>query len=109
MKNFSIEISPAAERDFKKLKSKLQNFNELISIIDNLSIEPRPFGVRKIKGFQNIYRIRFFSYSSYGSFIFGEEFFHKTGVNIPCCKILIIYYPFLKVYGCVDAAYEKLV
>ncbi len=72
MKNFSIEISPAAERDFKKLKSKLQNFNELINIIDNLSIEPRPFGVRKIKSFQNIYRIRYSYYRIIYS-IFNKE------------------------------------
>lgn len=62
MENYLVEISPAAERDFKKLKSKLPNFNDLVSIIDNLSIEPRPPGVRKIKRFQNTYRIRFFSY-----------------------------------------------
>jgi mRNA interferase RelE/StbE len=62
MGNYFIEISPAAERDLKKLKDKIPNFNELINVIDDLSIEPKPYGVRKIKGFKNTYRIRFLFY-----------------------------------------------
>lgn len=62
MGKYFIEISPAAERDLKKLKNKLPSFKELIRIIDNLSIEPKPLGVRKIRGFKNTFRIRYFSY-----------------------------------------------
>jgi mRNA interferase RelE/StbE len=62
MSHYSIEISPAAERDLKKLKGELLNFNKLIKIVDNLSIEPKPIGTRKIKGFQNTYRVRLLSY-----------------------------------------------
>jgi mRNA interferase RelE/StbE len=62
MKNYFIEISPAAERDLKKLKNKISNFNKLISVIDDLSTEPKPYGVRKISGFKNTFRIRFFVY-----------------------------------------------
>lgn len=48
MKEYNIQISPAAERDFKELKSKLKNFSDLIGAIDELSTNPRPSGVRKI-------------------------------------------------------------
>jgi mRNA-degrading endonuclease RelE of RelBE toxin-antitoxin system len=47
MGNYFIEISPAAEKDLTKLKDKIPNFNELISVIDDLSIEPKPYAVRK--------------------------------------------------------------
>jgi mRNA interferase RelE/StbE len=62
MKEYNIEISPAAERDLKDLKSKLKNFKDLIIIIDKLSTNPRPYGVRKVKGFNITFRIRFSSY-----------------------------------------------
>ena len=59
MKEYHIEISPAAERDIKDLKSKLKNLNDLVVAIDELSTNPRPYGVRKVKGFDNTFRIRF--------------------------------------------------
>jgi mRNA interferase RelE/StbE len=62
MEKHNIEISPAAERDFKDLKSKLKNFNDLVVVIDELSTNPKPYGVRKVKGFNITFRIRFSSY-----------------------------------------------
>ena len=62
MDNYIIEILPAGGKDLKKLQNKLPDFNSLISIIDDLSIDPRPIGVRKIKGFDRTFRIRFRSY-----------------------------------------------
>ena len=62
MKEYSIEISPAAERDLKALKDNLKNFKDLIDAIDELSLNPRPYGVRKVKGFNITFRIRFSSY-----------------------------------------------
>ena len=62
MGNYTIEISPAGEKDLKKLQNKLPDFNSLISVVDDLSIDPRPVGVRKIKGFNKTFRIRFRSY-----------------------------------------------
>ena len=62
MEDYNIEISSAAEKDLKKLKDRLSNFNNLVSDIDKLSIEPRPYGVRKVKGFDVTFRIRFESY-----------------------------------------------
>ena len=62
MEKYNIEISPAAERDFKDLKSKLKNFNDLVVVVDELSTNPKPYGVRKVKGFNITFRIRFSSY-----------------------------------------------
>jgi mRNA interferase RelE/StbE len=62
MEEYSIEISSAAERDLKDLKSRLKNFNELVCLIDDLSINPRPYGIRKVKGFSITFRVRFSSY-----------------------------------------------
>ena len=62
MKEYNIQISPAAERDLKELKSKLKNFGGLIVAIDELSTNPKPYGVRKVKGFNITFRIRFLSY-----------------------------------------------
>jgi len=62
MDNYTIEISSAGEKDIKKLQNKLPDFNNLINIIDDLSIDPRPIGVRKIKGFDRTFRVRFRSY-----------------------------------------------
>ena len=62
MEEYNIEISPTAERDLKNLKSKLKNFDDLTNVIDELSTNPRPHGVRKVKGFFITFRIRFSSY-----------------------------------------------
>jgi mRNA interferase RelE/StbE len=62
MKEYNIEISPAAERDIRNLKNNLRNFKDLVNTIDELSANPRPYGVRKVKGFDNTFRIRFASY-----------------------------------------------
>lgn len=62
MKEYNVQISPAAERDLKDLKSKIKNFSDLIIAIDELSANPRPYGVRKVKGFSITFRVRFLSY-----------------------------------------------
>lgn len=56
MKEYNIEISPAAERDLKDLKDKLKNFRNLITTINELSIDSRPYGIRKVKGFNITFR-----------------------------------------------------
>jgi len=59
-----IEISPAADRDLEKLKGRIrrQDFERLRDAVRNLADEPRPQGVRKIKGAERAYRIRVGSY-----------------------------------------------
>ncbi len=57
---YRIEVSPAAERDLGRLKDHLRrrDFERLRAAIGGLSEEPRPRGVRKIKGAERAYRIR---------------------------------------------------
>ncbi len=61
---YRIEISPAADRDLDKLKSRIrrQDFERLRVAVSGLAEEPRPQGVRKIKGAERAYRIRMGNY-----------------------------------------------
>jgi mRNA interferase RelE/StbE len=56
----NIEVSPAAERDLHKLKDRIrkEDFELILSVISGLQLEPRPPGVRKIKGEEKVYRVR---------------------------------------------------
>lgn len=54
--SYTVEISKRAEKQLKKLSPELQ---ERIQVkIDDLATEPRPNGVKKLKGRENGYRIR---------------------------------------------------
>jgi mRNA interferase RelE/StbE len=57
---YRLEVSPAADRDLGKLKSRIrrEDFESLRDAVRSLAEEPRPQGVRKIKGADNAYRIR---------------------------------------------------
>ena len=61
---YRLEVSPAADRDLDKLKRRIQrhNFERLRVAIRDLADEPRPQGVRKIRGAERAYRIRVGSY-----------------------------------------------
>ncbi len=61
---YRIEVSPAADRDLEKLKGRIreQDFERLRIAVGGLAEEPRPQGVRKIKGEERAYRIRVGSY-----------------------------------------------
>jgi mRNA interferase RelE/StbE len=53
---YQVLITPAAQRQLKKLTSIVQK--ELVALIESLSEEPRPLGCKKLKGRQNEYRMR---------------------------------------------------
>lgn len=57
---YRLEVSPAADRDLDRLKGRIrrQDFERLRNAVRNLADEPRPYGVRKIKGAERAYRIR---------------------------------------------------
>ena len=59
-----LEVSPAADRDLEKLKGRIrrQDFERLRDAVSGLADEPRPQGVRKIKGAERAYRIRVGNY-----------------------------------------------
>ena len=61
---YRIEVSPAADRELEKLKSRIrrQDYERLRDAVRCLTNEPRPQGVRKIKGAEKAYRIRVGSY-----------------------------------------------
>jgi len=61
---YRIEISPVADRDLEKLKSRIrrQDFERLRDAVRSLAEEPRPQGGRRIKGAEKAYRIRVGSY-----------------------------------------------
>jgi mRNA interferase RelE/StbE len=61
---YRVEISPAADRDLEKLKSRIrmQDFERLRNAVRALADEPRPRGVRKIRGAEKAYRIRVGNY-----------------------------------------------
>lgn len=54
--SYEIQISKSASKQIKKLPSEIQ---ERIQVkIDSLAVEPRPDGIKKLKGRENGYRIR---------------------------------------------------
>ena len=61
---YRLEVSPAANRDLERLKQRIRrhDFERLRTAIRGLADEPRPHGVRKIKGAERAYRIRVGSY-----------------------------------------------
>lgn len=61
---YRLEVSPAAGRDLDRLKQRIRRheFERLRIAIRGLVDEPRPHGVRKIKGAERAYRIRVGNY-----------------------------------------------
>ncbi len=61
---YRIEVSPAAGRDLGRLADRIrrQDFERIRGAVRNLTDEPRPHGVRKIRGAEEAYRIRAGSY-----------------------------------------------
>ncbi|MFN6517131.1 MAG: type II toxin-antitoxin system RelE family toxin [Nostoc sp. CreGUA01] len=57
---YTVEFSPSARKMFKKLPQNLQD--RIQPKIVALATEPRPNGVKKLKGEENTYRIRVGSY-----------------------------------------------
>ena len=61
---YRLEVSPAADRDLGRLGDRIrrQDFERIREAVRNLADEPRPRGVRKIRGAEEAYRIRVGSY-----------------------------------------------
>ncbi|WP_026736327.1 type II toxin-antitoxin system RelE family toxin [Fischerella sp. PCC 9605] len=58
--SYKVEISKSASKQLKKLSSELQE--RIQAKIDDLALEPRPSGVKKLKNRENGYRIRIGDY-----------------------------------------------
>jgi mRNA interferase RelE/StbE len=61
---YRVEVSPAADRDLEKLKGRIrmQDVERLRNAVRSLAENPRPPGVRKIRGAEKAYRIRVGNY-----------------------------------------------
>jgi len=53
---YRIVLTSSAERDLRALPRKVEE--RIVATIDTLSQEPRPRGVKKLKGITNLWRIR---------------------------------------------------
>lgn len=53
---YQVEIAPAAKRQIKKLVNQTQEL--IIQRLQELAENPRPHGVLKMEGNENLYRVR---------------------------------------------------
>ena len=60
MASYKIEVSATAEKQLRKLGK--ENRQRIIEAISSLAKTPRPKGCRKLKGFEDVYRIRVGTY-----------------------------------------------
>jgi mRNA interferase RelE/StbE len=56
MDEFSIVFARSARKELESLSTIL--VDRVLSKIESLSIQPRPFGCRKLRGEQNLWRLR---------------------------------------------------
>ena len=56
MANYAIDIKPSARRELEKLSDSL--IARLLRRIEGLSINPRPPGCRKLRGYKDLWRVR---------------------------------------------------
>lgn len=56
MANYKIEITASAEKSLKKIPKK--DLEKIVEAIQVLAISPFPSGCRKLKGEENVYRVR---------------------------------------------------
>lgn len=61
---YRLIIESLAERELAKLERRMSDsdFQHLVEAIENLTIEPRPQGVKKLRGRETSYRIRVGNY-----------------------------------------------
>jgi mRNA interferase RelE/StbE len=57
---YELKFTPAAVRNWRKFPLLVQQ--QIAPHLDGLASDPRPPGVKKLKGFQNLYRIRIGDY-----------------------------------------------
>lgn len=53
---YQVELTPAAQRQLKSFDKQMQR--QLLARVARLSDNPRPNGVEKLKGAEDLYRIR---------------------------------------------------
>jgi mRNA interferase RelE/StbE len=58
--SYAVEIAPAARRQIKKLPNDIQK--KVVEKLEELALEPRPDGVKKLEGSDDLYRVRLGKY-----------------------------------------------
>jgi len=56
LSSYSVSLLPAARRDLRRLPAEVHD--RIKAAITQLESNPRPFGCRKLVGFQNEWRLR---------------------------------------------------
>jgi len=56
MNDYRIDVSATAERQLRKLEPEART--RIVDSIKNLSSNPRPRGSRKLRGYEDVFRIR---------------------------------------------------
>jgi mRNA interferase RelE/StbE len=60
MPDYSVSFRRSAEKDMRKLASRIQD--RVIEAVEKLAKAPRPLGCKKLSGSENAYRIRIGEY-----------------------------------------------
>jgi mRNA interferase RelE/StbE len=58
--SYEVEITPAAKRQIKKLPNDVQK--QVVEKLEELAFKPRPDGVQKLAGSDDLYRVRLGKY-----------------------------------------------
>jgi mRNA interferase RelE/StbE len=60
MRHYQVVLSKTAEKSLSKLPSPI--VQKIIPVLSSLATDPRPSGCKKLKGFENLWRIRIGNY-----------------------------------------------
>ncbi|NWF59562.1 MAG: type II toxin-antitoxin system RelE/ParE family toxin [Fischerella sp.] len=58
--SYQVELAPAAVRQVKKLPADIQQ--KVVAKLEELAVNPRPDGVVKLEGAEDLYRVRLSCY-----------------------------------------------
>jgi mRNA interferase RelE/StbE len=53
---YTVEFAPPAAKQFRKLRGDIRD--RVAARVDSLALDPRPHGVEKLAGADNLYRVR---------------------------------------------------
>jgi len=60
MKHYSVEVSQTAEKELLRLPVRM--IERVITVLKLFEENPRPAGSKKLKGYKNLWRVRFGDY-----------------------------------------------
>lgn len=56
MKRYSVVLTQTAEKELRRLPSKV--IEKIVTVLKSLEENPRPAGCKKLKGYKNLWRAR---------------------------------------------------